>query len=123
MIRRSRRVGVRRGRAEGGLGDVVRLPQAVAGVDPVYHLYVARHDRADGLVAGLEQKGIGARGSYRVPSHLQPGMARYGGESLDLPGTAEAARTNVALPMGTGLANEQVKEVIDAALSAVSGLD
>ena len=108
---------------EGGLGDVVRLPQAVDGADPVYHLYVARHDQADGLVEALRESGIGARGSYRVPSHLQPGMARYGGDSLDLPGTAEAARTNVALPMGTELANEQVKEVIDTALSAVSGLD
>jgi dTDP-4-amino-4,6-dideoxygalactose transaminase len=107
----------------GGLGDVVRLPRAVDGAEPVYHLFVARHDDADRLAAALRERGIGARGSYRTPCHRQPGMARYGGESLDLPGTDEAARTNVALPMGTGLSNDEVKEVVDAARTAVSSLD
>jgi dTDP-4-amino-4,6-dideoxygalactose transaminase len=36
---------------------------------------------------------------------------------LELPGTAEAARTNLALPMGTGLSEEQVTEVVAACAS------
>ena len=59
----------------------------------------------------------------RTPSHRQPGMASYGGHALDLPGTDEAASTNIALPMGTELSNDDVKEVVDAARTAASSLD
>jgi dTDP-4-amino-4,6-dideoxygalactose transaminase len=44
-------------------------------------------------------------------------MERYGGDALDLPGTAEAARTHLALPMGTALSEAQVDEVIAACAS------
>ena len=108
---------------EGGLGDVLALPRTVDGAEPVYHLFVCRHPDADRLAAALRDRGIGARGSYRTPCHRQPGMAGYGGEALDLPGTDEAARTNIALPMGTALSNDDIKEVIDAARTAASGLD
>jgi dTDP-3-amino-3,4,6-trideoxy-alpha-D-glucose transaminase len=102
---------------------VLALPRPVSGADPVYHLYVARHERADDVAAALREAGIGARGYYRVPVHLQPGTASYGGDALDLPGTNEAARTNVALPMGTGLSNEDLKAVVEAARTAVGALD
>jgi dTDP-4-amino-4,6-dideoxygalactose transaminase len=35
----------------------------------------------------------------------------------ELPGTDEAARTNLALPMGTQLTDEAVREVVDACAS------
>jgi dTDP-3-amino-3,4,6-trideoxy-alpha-D-glucose transaminase len=108
---------------EGGLGDVLELPRPAPGADPVYHLYVARHERADELAAGLSEAGIGARGYYRVPVHLQPGMAHLGGAALDLPGTADAARTNLALPMGTGLADADINEVIKATRTVAGALD
>jgi dTDP-4-amino-4,6-dideoxygalactose transaminase len=108
---------------EAGLGELVALPQPVSGADPVYHLYVARHERADEVAAALREAGIGARGYYRVPVHLQPGTASYGGEGLDLPGTSEAARTNLALPMGTALSNEDLNAVVEAARAAVGALD
>jgi len=108
---------------EGGLGEVLELPQAVEGAQPVYHLFVGRHRDADRLAAALRDKGIGARGTYRTPCHRQPGMASYGGHALDLPGTDEAASTNIALPMGTELSNDDVKEVVDAARTAASSLD
>jgi dTDP-4-amino-4,6-dideoxygalactose transaminase len=46
-------------------------------------------------------------------------MERFGGESLDLPGTDEVARTNVALPMGPDLDEQAVSEVVNAVRSAV----
>ena len=98
----------------GGLGDVggLSLPRPAPGAEHVYHLYVTRHERPDQLAAALREAGIAARGYYRVPVHLQPGMAAFGGDRLDLPGTAEAARTNLALPMGTGLDDDAIAEVI-----------
>jgi dTDP-4-amino-4,6-dideoxygalactose transaminase len=38
-------------------------------------------------------------------------MAAYA-EDLDLPGTEQAARTDLALPMGTGLEDEQLAAVV-----------
>jgi dTDP-4-amino-4,6-dideoxygalactose transaminase len=99
---------------EEGLGELVALPRAVDGVEPVYHLYVVRSSGADALIEALRAADIEARAYYRVPVHLQPPMLRYGGAQLDLPGTAEAARDNLAIPMGTSLEPEAVRAVVAA---------
>jgi dTDP-4-amino-4,6-dideoxygalactose transaminase len=46
-------------------------------------------------------------------------MARFGGDSLDLPATAEIAATNVALPMGPDLDDDAIGHVVDACAVAV----
>jgi len=100
-----------------GLGEHVALPASVDGAEHVYHLYVVRHPRADDLVAVLNDAGVGARAYYRVPAHRQPAMARFAAEIPALPGTEEAARTGLALPMGTALAPDAVAEVVAACAS------
>jgi dTDP-3-amino-3,4,6-trideoxy-alpha-D-glucose transaminase len=85
-----------------GLGDHVALPRAVGGAKHVYHLYVVR---GEGLPLG--------RGYYRVPVHRQPAIAA----DVELPATEEAARTNVALPMGPELTEDQVRTVVAACAS------
>ena len=113
------RRGAARAYAERGLGDVpgIELPAFDDALEHVFHLYVVRHPDADALSRALASKDVASRGYYRRPVHLQPAMAGYGGESLDLPGTAEAARTHLALPMGTQLSESQVDEVIAACAS------
>ena len=93
-----------------GLGDLVQLPRATEGSEPAWHLYVVRHERADELIAGLNEAGVESRAYYRTPVHRQPAMREFG--NVDLPGTEEAARTNFALPMGTGLQEAQVNKVV-----------
>jgi dTDP-3-amino-3,4,6-trideoxy-alpha-D-glucose transaminase len=107
--------------AAGGLGDVVALPRSTSGARHAYHLYVVRHDRPDELVVGLERRGIGARGYYRRPIHRQPAMAGHVPAGLELPGTEEAARTSLALPMGTELDDRAVREVVQAVRECASG--
>jgi dTDP-3-amino-3,4,6-trideoxy-alpha-D-glucose transaminase len=85
-----------------GLGDHARLPRATDGATHVYHLYVVRAER---LPLG--------RGYYRVPVHRQPAIA----VDVELPATEEAARTNHALPMGTDLTEEQIRQVVEACAS------
>ena len=93
-------------------------PQAIAdGDEAVYHLYVVRTPEPDALQASLDAAGIGARGYYRTPVHLQPAMAGLGAERIELPGTMELARTHLALPMGTTLSREQVDQVVAACAS------
>jgi dTDP-4-amino-4,6-dideoxygalactose transaminase len=86
-----------------GLGEHVRLPAHAPGVRHAYHLYVVRSQRE--LPVG--------RGYYRTPVHRQPAIA----DGAHLPATEEAARTNFALPMGTGLTEEQVRRVVDECAS------
>jgi len=85
-----------------GLGEHARLPHATDGARHVYHLYVVRAER---LPLG--------RGYYRVPVHRQPAIAA----DVELPATEEAARTNYALPMGTDLTEEQIRQVVEACAS------
>jgi dTDP-4-amino-4,6-dideoxygalactose transaminase len=102
---------------EAGIGRYAEPQLTSPDDEPVYHLYVVRTPDPDGLQARLESKGIGARGYYRTPVHLQPAMAGLGGDRIELPGTMEAARTHLALPMGTQLARDQVEEVVAACAS------
>ena len=95
------------------------VPGDGEGAAHVFHLYVARHERADHLVEALTEAGVGARAYYRRPIHEQPAMERYASGGLDLPGTAEAARTNFALPMGTALAPAAVEQVVEACAAAL----
>jgi dTDP-4-amino-4,6-dideoxygalactose transaminase len=104
--------------AESGLGEHVALPQAADGADPAWGLYVVRHPRPEELAAKLTAQGIGARTYYSVPAHRQPALAAHGRDAV-LPGTDEAARTHLALPMSAALTRAQVDEVSDAVRSAV----
>jgi dTDP-3-amino-3,4,6-trideoxy-alpha-D-glucose transaminase len=97
-----------------GLGEHVRLPATTPGAEHAYHLYVVRSERADELASELAARGVGARAYYRVPVHRQPATARFAAPQLDLPGTDEAARTGLALPMGPELGEEAVREVVAA---------
>ncbi len=103
--------------AAAGLGDHAQLPVPVDGADPAWNLYVVRHARPEPLATALRAAGIGARTYYSVPAHRQPALAAAGRDAV-LPGTEEAARTHLALPMGPSLTEAQVGEVV-AAVAAV----
>ncbi len=99
--------------AEAGLGQFVSLPVPAPGTEPAWHLYVVRSERADDLLAVLKDAGIGSRSYYRVPAHLQPAMREWG-TGLDLPGTEEAARTNLAVPISPVLTRADAEQVVAA---------
>jgi len=101
------------------LDGVVTLPRATAGSRPAWHLYVIRHAEADRLAAALADAGIGARPYYRTPVHEQPPMRAWA-PAHDLPGTAEAARTHLAIPMSAALTPAQTDEVSAAIRAAVA---
>jgi dTDP-3-amino-3,4,6-trideoxy-alpha-D-glucose transaminase len=92
------------------LDGVVALPKATAGSRPAWHLYVIRHENPDPLLAALTAAGVGARPYYRTAIHDQPPMRQWAPDR-DLPGTAEAARTHLAIPMSAALTEAQTAEV------------
>jgi dTDP-3-amino-3,4,6-trideoxy-alpha-D-glucose transaminase len=85
-----------------GMAEHAVLPRPTEGAKHAYHVYVVR---AESLPLG--------RGYYRTPVHRQPAVHIH----AELPATEEAARTNFALPMGTDLTEEQVRQVVDACAS------
>jgi dTDP-3-amino-3,4,6-trideoxy-alpha-D-glucose transaminase len=103
---------------EAGLGKLVTLPRATVGSAPAWHLYVIRHPKADQLAWALSEAGIGCRPYYRTPVHEQPAMRAWG-EGLTLPGTAEAARTHLAIPISPVLSREQAEQVVGAIRGAL----
>ena len=100
-----------------GLGELVALPEPVAGCDPAWHLYVVRTAHRDELARALTQAGIGCRAYYRTPLHRQPALAAYA-RGHALPTTEEAARTNLAIPMSPSLGAGQAGEVTAAIRAA-----
>jgi dTDP-4-amino-4,6-dideoxygalactose transaminase len=103
--------------AETGLGELVTLPRPTVGSSPAWHLYVVRHPEADRLATALADAGIGCRAYYRTPVHEQPAMRAWG-EGLTLPGTEEAARTHLAIPISPVLSREQAEQVVAAVRAA-----
>jgi dTDP-3-amino-3,4,6-trideoxy-alpha-D-glucose transaminase len=101
------------------LAELVTIPVPTPGARPAWHLYVIRHSAADALAASLSAAGIGCRAYYRTPVHAQPPMAPFA-PRVPLPGTEEAARTHLAIPMSAALREEQVGEVVAAVRTAVS---
>jgi dTDP-4-amino-4,6-dideoxygalactose transaminase len=102
-----------------GLGELAALPEPAGGCDPAWHLYVIRHEHADALAAVLAGAGIGCKAYYRVPLHRQTAMRPW--SDVDLPGTDEAARTHLAVPMSPVLTREQAEEVVAAVRNADLG--
>jgi dTDP-4-amino-4,6-dideoxygalactose transaminase len=104
--------------ADAGAGDVVGLPAPAEDEEPVHHLFVTRASDPDSLAARLREQDIGARSYYRTPVHRQPAMAGLAtGDGL--PGTEQAARSNLALPMGPTL-GAGVAEAVAAVLRSGS---
>jgi dTDP-3-amino-3,4,6-trideoxy-alpha-D-glucose transaminase len=104
--------------ADAGLGDHITLPAVRDGVEPAWHLYVARHEDPDALIAALAEQGVESRSYYRVPIHRQPAMARFADAELQLPVTDELGRTSLALPISPALTRAQVQEVVAAVARA-----
>ena len=97
-----------------GLGQHVSLPVALEGALPAWHLYVVAHPDPRALSAELGRAGIESRGYYRTPIHRQPAIEPYAIATGSLPATEELARTNLALPMGPLLADDEVAAVVSA---------
>jgi dTDP-3-amino-3,4,6-trideoxy-alpha-D-glucose transaminase len=102
-----------------GLGELVRLPTPASGSRPAWHLYVIRDQRIEAVAAALSEAGHGQKAYYRLPVHRQPAMAPFA-RNLSLPGTEEAARTHLAIPMSPVLSAEQAAEVTGAIRLAIA---
>ncbi len=93
------------------LAECVTTPVDRAGSVHVYHLYVIRTPRRDGLQKFLADRGIGTAIHYPVPVHLQPAYLRPGFGAGSLPVTEEVAGEILSLPLYPQMTVEQVERV------------
>lgn len=103
-----------------GLGELVRLPTPTPGAQPAWHLYVIRHEQIDSIAQALAAAGHGCKAYYRVPVHRQPAMLQFGQAEASLPGTEEAARSHLAIPISPMLSAEQAAQVSAAIRQAIA---
>jgi dTDP-4-amino-4,6-dideoxygalactose transaminase len=99
---------------EAGLGELVRLPRPTAGSRPAWHLYVVSHPEPERLERALADGQIGCKAYYRTPIHRQEAMRAWNRADMELPGTEEAARTHLAIPMSPVLSRAQADAVVTA---------
>ncbi len=98
---------------QAGLGELVTLPRPVDGAAPAWHLYVVSDPDVESLERALSAADIAHKPYYRTPVHRQPPMQEWGAQA-QLPGTDQAARTHLAIPMSPTLTVEQVEQVVAA---------
>lgn len=100
--------------------------QNQSGTGHVYHLYVIKIDDSCVLERQQIQEQLTASGiqtgiHYPIPCHLQPAFTDLGYQVGDFPQAEKQAKQILSLPMYPGLSHSQVKEVVAALASILSG--
>ncbi len=90
-----------------GVGDL-RTPIQMEGATHVYHLYVLRTSRRDGLQTFLSEHDIASALHYPVPLHLQEGLRFLGYRQGDFPQSEAAAQECIAIPLYPEITQDQV---------------
>src|SRR4029078_446843 len=89
------------------------VPVEPDGIRHVYHLYVIRSSKRDGLLDHLKGAGIGAGIHYPIPLHRQPAYLKPCYVPVSLPHTERAAAEVLSLPIYPELSDEQQQAVVD----------
>lgn len=84
------------------------LPEVSPWAEPVWHLFVVRHQKRDKLQKALERAGIGSMIHYPVSPHLSKAYSDLEYKTGDFPITEEIANTVLSMPMGTGLEKKEI---------------
>lgn len=96
------------------VADGIVLPWTDPRAEHVFHQYVIRAPRRNGLRAFLTEEGIGSEIYYPLPLHLQQSLAFLGYREGDFPESERAAEEVLALPIYPELREDEVKAVVDA---------
>jgi dTDP-4-amino-4,6-dideoxygalactose transaminase len=102
------------------LNSQLTLPMVPSWADPVWHLFVVRHQKRDLLQKKLTEAGIGTLIHYPVPAHRSGAYANAerGARSAELAIADVLADTVLSLPMGPHLSQEQAVVVVQAVQEA-----
>jgi len=97
-----------------GSNTPVRLLARTPEAQHIFHQYVIRAQRRDGLRAFLADRKIGTEIYYPLPLHLQPVFAYLGLKAGDLPVAEQAAQEVLALPMFPEVTETEIRWVVES---------
>ena len=103
-----------------GLG--LGLPCTLSETEPVWHLFVIRHQQRDALARLLAEHGVATLVHYPTPPHLQPAYAALGMGKGSLPVSERIHDEVLSLPIGPVQTAEETNAVIAAVRRAVGVL-
>jgi len=89
----------------------VNLPVEKDQARHVYHLFVIRTKRRNGLQVFLKQQGIDTLIHYPIPIHLQKAFSGLRYRRGSLPVTERCAREVLSLPLFPELSSEEMREI------------
>lgn len=92
----------------------VVLPREVAGANHVWHQYVIRSVKRDGLREFLSNQQIGSEIYYPVPLHRQRALEFLGYSEGSFPEAERAAREVLALPIFPEIRPDEQERVVGA---------
>jgi dTDP-4-amino-4,6-dideoxygalactose transaminase len=96
------------------------LPFVPDWAEPVWHLFIIRHEQRDVLQKALAKAGIGTMIHYPIPPHLQPAYADLHLHVGDFPISEQLAKEVLSLPLSPHLPEIDVHTVI-AEVSRATG--
>ena len=99
---------------DGLAGTGLRLPDVMAGAEPVWHVFVVRSGYRDELRQFLRDVGIGTVIHYPVPPHLQQAYAPLGYARGAFPIAERIHDEVLSLPIGPHLSDADQDGVIEA---------
>lgn len=95
----------------------VSVPEVREGHEPVWHLYVIRHEKRDALAAHLKAKGIQTVVNYPVALPFLPCYAHMGHQPSDFPNAHRDQSRILSLPIFPEMTEAHVDAVVDAVRS------
>jgi dTDP-4-amino-4,6-dideoxygalactose transaminase len=102
------------GLAAASTRDGVVLPWTDPRATPIFHQYVIRAPRRDGLRDYLTARRIGSEIYYPVPLHLQAALSELGYKRGDFPHAELAAEEVLALPIYPEIRDDEQETVVEA---------
>lgn len=107
----------------GAAGVDIRLPHPPAYADGVWHIFAVHCRDRDAVQRSLQAAGVGTLIHYPIPPHLSGAYAGAGYAPGQFPITEMLADSELSLPMGPHLSEEQVDYVAAqlAACAAAAG--
>jgi dTDP-4-amino-4,6-dideoxygalactose transaminase len=94
-------------------GSGVVCPVEKEGSHPVYHLFVIRSKRRNGLQTFLKEKGIDTLIHYPIPIHLQKAYKDLGYQRGNFPITELHSREVLSLPFFPEMIESEIEEVAE----------
>ncbi|MCK4256942.1 DegT/DnrJ/EryC1/StrS family aminotransferase [candidate division WOR-3 bacterium] len=87
------------------------LPEEMPNTKHVYHLFVIRTQKRDGLMNFLKENQIFAGIHYPIPCHLQKAYSFLGYKKGDFPVSEKYANEVLSLPMSEQLKEDEIKYI------------